>query len=243
MPLATLNRLRQIFKNATPFLMYGLTESFRSTYLPPSEVDRRPDSIGIAVPNAEVLVIAKDGSVCGPNEPGELVHRGPLVSLGYWNDPERTAKRFRPAPTQPAGISNMELAVWSGDTVSADEDGFLYFVGREDDMIKTSGYRISPTEIEDAVFDTGLVAEVAALGVPHEQLGQAIVILAKSNTDDDSPTEELLNQIRRKVPNYMVPHVVQWKATLPRNANGKLDRKAMTAELQDQLQNNSEESS
>ncbi len=178
MPRTTLDRLRAALPGTQPFLMYGLTEAFRSTYLPPDEVDRRPDSIGKAIPNAEILVVGEDGALCKPGEEGELVHRGPLVSLGYWNDPERTAQRFRPAPNQPSGVCVPELAVWSGDTVRMDDEGFLYFVGRKDEMIKTSGYRVSPTEIEEVVYASGGVGEAAALGIPHADLGQVIVVVA-----------------------------------------------------------------
>ena len=233
MPRKTLERLRTIFTGADPYLMYGLTESFRSTYLPPSEVDRRPDSIGKAIPNVEVMVVNSDGVSCQPGEVGELVHRGPLVSLGYWNDPERTSHRFRPAPGQPAELPNAELAVWSGDSVKMDDEGYLYFVGRRDEMIKTSGYRVSPTEIEEIVHKTGLVSEVAALGVPHERLGQAIVIVAKSMVPGTTPTDELLNLIRNDVPNYMNPHAIYWKDSLPRNANGKTDRTVLMTEFAD----------
>ncbi len=171
MPKATLDALRAALPKTLVFLMYGLTESFRSTYLPPSELDRRPDSIGKAIPNAEVLVVRENGTLCAPGEPGELVHRGALVSLGYWNDPEKTAERFKPAPGQPQGLVVPEIAVWSGDTVRTDEDGFLYFISRRDEMIKTSGYRVSPTEIEEVVYATGLVGEAAALGIPHRVHG------------------------------------------------------------------------
>ena len=158
--------------------MYGLTEAFRSTYLPPEQVARRPDSIGKAIPNAEILVVREDGSRCAPGEPGELVHRGSLVSLGYWNDRQKTAERFRPVPGQDSGLVLDELAVWSGDTVRTDDEGYLYFIGRRDEMIKTSGYRVSPTEIEEVVYATGLVAEAAAFGVPHAILGHAVVLAA-----------------------------------------------------------------
>ena len=231
MPLSTLKRLREIFSQASPYLMYGLTEAFRSTYLPPAEIDNRPESIGIAVPNVEVLVVADDGSICEPGEPGELVHRGPLVSLGYWNDPERTSHRFRPAPLQSEGICSTEMAVWSGDTVRQDDEGFLYFIGRRDDMIKTSGYRVSPTEIEEIGFNSGLVSEVAALGLPHDRLGQAIVLVAKPAADRSHATQELMNWMRDKVPNYMIPSDVHWHESLPRNANGKLDRKTMLQQI------------
>lgn len=230
MPGETLRQLRGIFSKADPYLMYGLTESFRSTYLPPSEVDKRPDSIGKAIPNVEVLVVGKDGSICAPGEVGELVHRGPLVSLGYWNDPDRTAVRFRPAPSQPRELPWPELAVWSGDSVRADEEGYLYFVSRMDEMIKTSGYRVSPAEVEEIVYSTGLVAEVAALGIPHPRLSHAIVLVAKPKVAGEEPSEALLERMRPEVPNYMVPHAIFWKPTLPRNANGKLDRRLLAEE-------------
>ncbi len=128
MPRETLDALRRHLPKAKPFLMYGLTEAFRSTYLPPEEVDRRPDSIGKAIPNAEILVLREDGTPCAPNEPGELVHRGALVGMGYWNDPEKTAERYKPlpvtAPGREAGLVLPEIAVFSGDTVRMDEEGF-----------------------------------------------------------------------------------------------------------------------
>jgi acyl-CoA ligase (AMP-forming) (exosortase A-associated) len=223
MPRDTLTKLRATFTNAKPFLMYGLTEAFRSTYLPPSEVEARPDSIGRAIPNVEIQVVRPDGTPCGVDEPGELVHRGPLVSLGYWNDPAKTAERFRPAPGQPPGLPFPELAVWSGDTVKLDAEGYLYFIGRKDDMIKTSGYRISPTEIEELAFESGLVSEAVAVGMPHETLGQSIVLLAKP-LNATTGTEQLTNWYRLKVPLYMVPHTIEWRDELPRNPNGKIDR-------------------
>ena len=234
MPKATLDALRTALPQTLPYLMYGLTESFRSTYLPPSEVDRRPDSIGKAIPNAEVLVVREDGTLCDANEPGELVHRGALVSLGYWNDPEKTAERFKPAPGQPKGLVLPELAVWSGDTVRKDEEGFLYFISRRDDMIKTSGYRVSPTEVEEVVYATGLVGEAAALGIAHPVLGQAIVIVATSPAQAKLDPQALLNQCRERLPAYMVPaRILERKASLPRNPNGKIDRKLLAQEFQD----------
>ena len=237
MPQATLAKLREKLPRTDVFLMYGLTEAFRSTYLPPNQVDVRPTSMGKAIPNAEVMVAKPDGSLCAAGEPGELVHRGVLVSLGYWNDAEKTAIRFRPAPGQPAELPLPELAVWSGDTVVMDEEGYLYFVGRRDEMIKTSGYRVSPTEIEEAVYSTGLVAEAIALGVPHPVLGKAIVVVGVVNRaagarDDEPPTEALLAECRRALANYMVPQHIEWRESLPRNANGKIDRPAIAASLE-----------
>ncbi len=223
MPQDTLGKLRVTFSNAKPYLMYGLTEAFRSTYLPPEEADRRPDSIGKAIPNVEIQVVRPDGTPCDVDEAGELVHRGPLVSLGYWNDPEKTAERFRPAPGQPEGVPLTEIAVWSGDTVKRDSDGFLYFIGRKDDMIKTSGYRVSPTEIEEVAFESGLVSEAVAVGVPHDTLGQMIVVLAKP-IDSTTPVNRLSAWYRQRVPLYMVPHRIEWRDSLPRNPNGKIDR-------------------
>lgn len=223
MPKATLDKLRQTFPRALPYLMYGLTEAFRSTYLPPSEVDRRPDSIGKAIPNAEILVIRPDGTLCAPGEEGELVHRGPLVTRGYWNDPVRTAERFRPAPLQPEGVA-ADLAVYSGDTVVTDEEGFLYFVGRHDEMIKTSGYRVSPTEIEEAAYSTGMVRDAVALGMDDDALGQRIVLVASPVNGAALDTERLLTDMRRRLPLYMIPSRVVDMAALPTSPNGKFDR-------------------
>jgi len=233
MPAATLQKLRRAMPRTQAYLMYGLTEAFRSTYLPPGEIDRRPGSMGKAIPNAEILVVRPDGSLCAPNEPGELVHRGSLVAQGYWNDPEKTAERFKPAPARPGGLMISETAVWSGDTVRMDEDGFLYFIGRRDEMIKTSGYRVSPTEIEEVVFATGLVADAAAVGVPHPTLGQAIVLVAAPGHDKEMQDGPVLEACRRDLPAFMVPARIEWRQTLPRNPNGKYDRARLAIELKD----------
>jgi acyl-CoA ligase (AMP-forming) (exosortase A-associated) len=235
MPRETLNALRQRVPSAKPFLMYGLTEAFRSTYLPPEEVDLRPDSIGKAIPNAEILVLREDGSPCGPDEPGELVHRGALVAMGYWNDPEKTAERYkvlRPGtPGHQQGLPLPEYAVFSGDTVRRDADGFLYFIGRRDEMIKTSGYRVSPTEVEEIVYATGLVDECVAFGVEHSTLGNAIhLIAACAYSTDSKGINDLKNECRLRMPAYMVPSSIEMvTGPLPRNPNGKIDRKQLSA--------------
>jgi acyl-CoA synthetase (AMP-forming)/AMP-acid ligase II len=227
MPRATVAALREALPQASLFLMYGLTEAFRSTYLPPSELERRPDSMGRAIPNAEVMVVRPDGVPCAPNEPGELVHRGALVSLGYWNDPAKTAERFKPAPGQDPALPITEMAVWSGDTVRMDEEGYLYFIGRKDEMIKVSGYRVSPTEVEEAVHASGMVLEAAAFGVPHPALGQAIVLLAVAR-EGELDAAQLLKECQRRLPAYMVPaHVELREGQFPRNPNGKIDRKLL----------------
>ena len=238
MPLKTLEALRGQLPQTRFYLMYGLTEAFRSTYLPPEEVERRPDSMGKAIPNAEIMVVREDGSPCAPGEPGELVHRGALVALGYWNDPERTAQRFRPVPGQAGGLPHKELAVWSGDTVRMDEEGFLYFIGRQDEMIKTSGYRVSPNEVEEAAYGTGLVAEAAALGVPHPVLGHGIVLVALPRSTGTT-SEALLHALRPRLPAFMLPARIELRQQpLPRNANGKIDRKGLASEFTDLLQEN-----
>ena len=233
MPRDTLDRLRERLPQAAPYLMYGLTEAFRSTYLPPSEVDRRPDSIGRAIPNAEILVLREDGSPCEVDEPGELVHRGPLVGLGYWNDAEKTAERYKPLPTgvggREAGLQLPEYAVFSGDTVRRDADGFLYFIGRRDEMIKTSGYRVSPVEVEELLYRSGLVGECAAYGLPHEQLGQSIeVVFCPAEGKGEVDPAALLAFCRKHMPAYMVPASLRpVPGPLPRNPNGKIDRKRL----------------
>lgn len=227
MPQATLGNLRERLHRTKVYLMYGLTEAFRSTYLPPEQIDQRPTSMGQAIPSAEILVVRPDGSECAPNEPGELVHRGVLVAQGYWNDAERTQARFRPAPNALPGLPNPELAVWSGDTVYRDEDGYLYFVARDDAMIKSSGYRISPEELEDAVYATGTVAMCAALGKPDPALGQKIVLVLKPGPGFDA--DALRRTLRQTLPGYMVPHEMIPLDDLPHNPNGKIDRSALKA--------------
>ena len=235
MPVPTVHALREALPATQIFLMYGLTEAFRSTYLPPDEVARRPDSIGRAIPNAEVMVVRPDGSLCGPDEPGELVHRGALVALGYWNDPARTAERFRPAPGRDAGLPLPEIAVWSGDTVKMDAEGFLYYIGRSDDMIKVSGYRVSPTEVEEVVHGAGGVLEAAAVGLAHPVLGQSIAVVAVPLTEAPASAQSIIDACRRALPAYMVPaHVEMLGDSLPRNPNGKIDRKLLQTMLAEQ---------
>lgn len=230
MPRPVLDRLRGVFVDAKPYLMYGLTEAFRSTYLDPAEIERRPDSIGKAIPNAEILVVRPDGTRCEPGEEGELVHRGALVGMGYWNDAERTAERYRPVEHPGQEWRAPELAVWSGDTVVADEEGFLYFVGRRDDMIKTSGYRVSPTEIEEAAFATGLVRDVVAVGIDDPTIGQRIVLVA-APTRPELDADELARALRKLLPLYMLPSRIIARDDLPRSPNGKYDRELIRAEV------------
>lgn len=230
LPQSVLSQLRERLPNSQPFLMYGLTEAFRSTYLPPDQVDLRPDSIGKAIPNADVRVLRPDGTECNADEPGELVHSGPLVSLGYWNRPEATAERFKPLPACASGEAAPRMAVYSGDTVRRDAEGFLYFVGRRDEMIKSSGYRISPTEIEEVLYATGLITECCAFGISDPTLGEKIAVCAYHPAPPS--TEQLIAACRSQLPAYMVPTDIRVQATpLPRNPNGKIDRHALKTSL------------
>lgn len=234
MPRPTLDRLRACLPQTRVYLMYGLTEAFRSTYLAPEQLDERPGSIGKAIPNAEVLVLRPDGALCGPDEPGELVHRGALVALGYWNDRIKTAERFKPLPAylgQLAGLPQPELAVWSGDTVRSDEQGYLYFVGRSDDMIKSASYRISPSEIEEVVLASGLAGEAAAFGVAHPTLGQAVVVVATPAPGVTLDAARLQAACKLALPGFMQPAWIDiQQAPLPRNPNGKIDRKRLAGD-------------
>ncbi len=220
--------LRNRFPRAQLFPMYGLTEAFRSTYLPPELVDAHPESIGTAIPFAEVMVVAPGGGEAPAGTAGELVHAGPLVAKGYWQDAARTAERFRPAPpwSREGGI-----AVYSGDTVVRDTDGLLRFVGRDDEMIKSAGNRISPTEIEEAVMSGEEVREAVAFGLPDPQLGQIIVVVAQAAADPGEAEEALRARLRRDLPGFMQPARYEWHRALPRNANGKLDRATIRQEL------------
>ena len=221
-------RLRALFPQARLFPMYGLTEAFRSTYLDPALVDSHPTSMGKAIPHAEILVINDAGEPAADGEEGELVHCGPLVAQGYWQDPERTAERYRPAP---ASSAYGGIAVWSGDRVRREADGLLYFVGRRDAMIKSAGNRISPQEIEEAALATGLVAEAVALGLADERLGQAVHLIVRMAPGAENPEQELPRKLMQELPNFMQPKVIHWRDAMPIGPNGKIDRTGLQAEL------------
>jgi acyl-CoA ligase (AMP-forming) (exosortase A-associated) len=221
-------RLRATFPQARLFPMYGLTEAFRSTYLDPALVDAHPTSMGQAIPHAEILVIDDDGQVAADNVEGELVHCGPLVAQGYWQDAERTAERFRPAPS---ASRYGGVAVWSGDRVRRDADGLLYFVGRRDAMIKSAGNRISPQEIEEAALATGLVIEAVALGVADARLGQAVHLVTRAAPGVEDAQEALPRRLAQDLPNFMQPRTIHWREALPIGPNGKIDRNGLSAEL------------
>ncbi|MCL4672229.1 MAG: acyl-CoA ligase (AMP-forming), exosortase A system-associated [Sphingomonadaceae bacterium] len=220
-------KLRAMFPQARLFPMYGLTEAFRSTYLDPALVDRHPTSMGKAIPFAEILVVDDTGALAEDGAEGELVHCGPLVAQGYWQDAARSGERFKPAP---AFAQHQGMAVWSGDRVRRDADGLLYFVGRRDAMIKSAGNRISPQEIEDAAVATGLVAEAVALGVPDARLGHAVHLVVRARQGVEETEARLAKALMQELPNFMQPHVIHWRDAMPLNPNGKLDRAALVRE-------------
>lgn len=223
MPQSTLGLLRHGLPGTQVFLMYGLTEAFRSTYLPPSELDRRPTSMGKAIPNTEILVVKEDGSPCGPGEVGELVHHGPTVSLGYWGQEELTARILRPHPFSLPGSNNAVKVCYSGDLVKMDEDGFLYFVGRRDNLIKSSGFRISPTEVEQAICRNKSVREAAVVGVADELLGQHIKAYVVPVDGEQLTETDIIAQASEAMPRYMVPKSVDIVDQLPKTSSGKID--------------------
>jgi len=227
MPQAVLKLLRQALPTTKIFLMYGLTEAFRSTYLPPEELDRRPTSIGKAIPDCEILVLNENGERCPPGEVGELVHRGPTVSMGYWGNQEATDRVLRPNPLLPPEVGDCERVCYSGDLVRTDEDGFLYYVGRRDTMIKSSGYRISPTEVEEVLFQTGKLRQAAVIGLPDEVLGQSIKAFLVAKNGEPLDGEAVLTWCAEKMPRYMVPKHFEVLNELPKTSSGKVDYPAL----------------
>ncbi len=217
--------LRAEFADAQLYAMYGLTEAFRAAYLDPALIDDKPNSVGQAVPHAELFVLDAKGDPAAAGKEGELVQCGPLVAQGYYKDPARTMQRFRPAPS----VSRYGgTAVWSGDRMMRDADGDLHFVARDDAMIKSSGNRISPQEIEEAALATGLVRQAIALGLPDPALGHRIALVFTAELD---LSEDLTRKLQKELPNFMQPHLIEWRETLPQTPNGKLDRKRVQAEL------------
>lgn len=204
------------------YLMYGLTEAFRSTYLPPRELKNRPTSMGKAIPNSEIMVLRENGTECAPHETGELVHHGPTVALGYWGQPEATDKVYKDHPYSPPGACQPDKVVYSGDLVYKDEEGYLYFVGRRDTMIKSSGFRISPTEVEAGVMQTGLVEQVAVVGIPDDVLGHKIVGFVHSSNKTQDPGD-ILTASSEYLPRHMLPKEVVFVDEFPKTSSGKID--------------------
>jgi amino acid adenylation domain-containing protein len=221
LPTEAVRKLRRAQPHAALVLMYGLTEAFRSSYLPPDRADIKPTSIGRAIPGAELLVLRDDLTPCAPGEHGQLVHRGPTVALGYWNDPEATAKVFRPNPLRPAGTPDAERVVFSGDRVYRDDEGDLFFVGREDHLIKTLGYRVSPDEVADVLYASGEVVEAAVTSEPDTVRGARILAYVVLGQNGD--LDRLTQFAARELPRYMQPARIEAVPALPRTTSGKHD--------------------
>lgn len=219
MPPSLIKMLKEKVPNIDFYAMYGLTEAFRSTYLPPEMMDQKMGSMGKAIPYADVRVVDHEGHPVADGEEGQLVHGGPLVTLGYWQDSAKTKERFKPLPGE-----GEALWVWSGDTVRCDADGYFTYVGRDDEMIKSSGYRISPQEIEASLSDHPMVSSVMAMGVADQALGQRVVLLLTANKGIEVDDQALLSYLKRQLPTYMVPSEIVWQDSMPLNANGKIDR-------------------
>lgn len=215
--------LRSCLKPTTDIvLMYGLTEAFRSTYLPPEELDRRPGSMGKAIPNSQILVVGTDGRLCKPHETGELVHAGPTVAMGYWGRPDDSNKVFRPHPLPVPGSATDCKVVYSGDLVYQDEDRYFYFVGRRDTLIKTAGFRVSPTEVEEGLLKTGQISMAAVVGIPDPIHGQCIIafVVPKEARFD---ADQVLVELSGSLPRHMLPKKIIALDTMPTTSSGKVD--------------------
>jgi acyl-CoA ligase (AMP-forming) (exosortase A-associated) len=235
-PQANLDELRNLLEPAGTkiFLMYGLTEAFRSTYLAPEEIWRsspeQGNCIGKAIPNTDIMVITKEGKRAAPGEPGELVHRGPTVAMGYWGNEEATRKAYRPNPLAPPELLDVEWVVYSGDTVKRDEEGYLYFLGREDAMIKNQGYRLSPEEVENLLLGSGLVHEACAFGIENPAVGQDVIaVISLRDGGDEGAVDRIREYVIKNGPPYMVPKEILVRKELPKTGSGKIDRKGISS--------------
>jgi amino acid adenylation domain-containing protein len=224
LPEPTVKDIRQAHPHTQIYVMYGLTEAFRSTYLPPDEVDRRPSSMGKAIPNVEVFVVDENNRVCAPGEVGELVHRGANVALGYWRDPESTARAFRPHPLQEWQNGRHEMVVYSGDLVKMDIEGYLYFVGRKDKLIKSRGVRVSPEEIESCIYTSGLVSHAVSFAVPRDGNEDGIILAVVPSDSVGFTAESLEEFCKKEMPEYMRPHGIWRLDMMPLTSSGKPDR-------------------
>jgi amino acid adenylation domain-containing protein len=231
LPTPAVRQLRDCQPQAGLVLMYGLTEAFRSTFLPSHKVDKKPNSIGGPIPGAEILVLRQDLTPCRPGETGELVHRGPTVTMGYWNDPEATARVYRANPLRPKGSPDAERVVFSGDLVYRDEEDDLYFVGRRDRMIKSLGYRLSPDEVAEVLYASGEVAEVIVTSEPDEIRGASII--AHVVLRPEGRVDRLHAFSRREMPRYMQPTRIEVRSSLPHTHTGKYDIEAAAQETHD----------
>jgi len=220
LPPGHILELRRKFPGARLYSMYGLTETKRTLYLPPEELERRPGSVGIAIPGTEVWIVDDEGRRLGPGRVGELVVRGRHVMRGYWGDEAATAERFRPGPLPG------ERVCYTGDLFRMDEEGFFYFVARRDDIIKCRGEKVAPREVENVLYGLEGVREVAVVGVPDPLLGEAVKAFL---VVDGHPISEadVLAYCRRNLEVHMVPKYVEFRSELPKTDSGKISRSAL----------------
>jgi len=224
LPVEHIQRLRTIFPQARLYSMYGLTECKRVSYLPPEELDHRPGSVGRGMPNEEIWVVNEKGNRVGPGVVGELVVRGSNVMRGYWGDPETTERVLKPGPLPG------EKVLYTGDLFKMDEEGFIYFVGRKDDMIKTRGERVSPKEVENAIYGLEGVVEVAVIPVSDDILGQAIKAFVVQRNGYPMTEKDVLRQCKRELEEFAIPKYIEFRASLPKTSSGKIDKLALKQE-------------
>lgn len=220
-PVEYIQKLRKLLPEVTIFSMFGLTECKRVSYLPPEEIDRRTGSVGKAMPNCETMILDEAGNELGPNEVGELVVRGSNVMKGYWEAPEQTAQRLKP------GRIPHEMWLYTGDLFRTDDEGFLYWVGRKDDIIKSRGEKVSPREVEDVLHQHPLIAEAAVVGVTDPVLGQAVRAVIRLKSGAALTARDVQAHCRQYLEDFMVPQQVEIRDTLPKTPNGKIDKKLL----------------
>ncbi len=218
LPASHITEIREAFPSVTLFSMYGLTETKRTLYLPPEELDRRPGSVGIPIPGTEAWIEREDGQRLEAGQVGELVVRGRHVMRGYWNAPEKTAARFRP------GALPGERLCYTGDLFRVDEEGFFYFVARKDDVIKSRGEKVPPKEVENVLYGLKGVREAAVIGVPDPALGQAIKAFVSLEPEASLTAADVIRYCRANLEDFMVPRFVEICPELPKSANGKINK-------------------
>jgi amino acid adenylation domain-containing protein len=226
LPVEHICRLRRLLPQVTIFSMYGLTECKRVSYLPPEQIDRRPSSVGRGMPNEEVYIVDEGGNRVGPGVVGELVVRGSNVMKGYWRDPAATERCLRP------GSLPYERVLYTGDLFCADDEGYLYFMGRKDDIIKSRGEKVSPREVENALHSLEGVAEAAVVGVPDPILGQAIKAVVVLKAGATIGEADVLRHCRAHLEDFAVPKLVEFRSTMPRTSTNKINKRELTGEYQ-----------
>jgi acyl-CoA synthetase (AMP-forming)/AMP-acid ligase II len=218
LPVKHILMLRELFPAARIYSMYGLTECKRCTYLPPEDIDRKPESVGIAIPNTELWIVDDGGNKLGPNQVGQLVIRGATVMKGYWEKPDATARKLKPGPLPG------EEVLWTGDYCRLDDEGYLYFVARMDDVIKSRGEKVPPKEVENALMNVAGVREAAVIGVPDDLLGQAVKAFVVLDPGVTLTTRDLERECQKRLESFMVPKLIELVPELPKTTTGKIKK-------------------